>query len=231
MPPPTWGTRSPSDPSLPDAYTDLASLADRAGDAEALFPLTGRLYTGTVAARSYLMYRAGHVDEAFHLLCRVAAAEPGRPWATGWLAGPGSPVAVAGRLELRPGRLPVADAAGARPAVAGAAGNWPSRSTRSWPWRGRSPPGSRMTRSLLAPLSGLARRLGAYDEAIGWCRRAEQSGGGPMAAVMLGYALRDAGRPDGRIPPGSARSASTRPMSTCASTSPSCFRERARARG
>ena len=30
------------DPSLPDAYTDLAGLADRAGDVEALFPLTGR---------------------------------------------------------------------------------------------------------------------------------------------------------------------------------------------
>lgn len=54
------GNAVASDPSLPDAYADLAGLADRAGDVEALFPLTGRLYTGTVAARSYLMYRAGH---------------------------------------------------------------------------------------------------------------------------------------------------------------------------
>jgi tetratricopeptide (TPR) repeat protein len=183
-----------SDPSLADVYTDLAGLADRAGDVEALFPLTGRLYAGTVAARSYLMYRAGQVDEAFALLCRVAAVEPGRPWAAGWLAGPGSPPAVASRLEpgraarsltqlalALPSRVPPELAVPLDPFLAVA------RNVAA-----RQPDDA----SLLAPLSGLARRLGAYDEAIDWCRRAERSGGGAMAAIMLGYALRDSGRPD-----------------------------------
>ena len=43
-------------------------------------------------------------------------------------------------------------------------------------------------------LSGLARRLGAHEEAIAWCRRAEQAEPSAGAAIMLGYALRNAGR-------------------------------------
>lgn len=188
------GNAVASDPSLPDAYADLAGLADRAGDVEALFPLTGRLYTGTVAARSYLMYRAGQVDEAFHLLCRVAAAEPGRPWAAGWLAGPGSPVAVADRLE--PGR---AARSLTQLALALPSPMPPELAVALDPFLAvarRVAAGQPDDASVLAPLSGLARRLGAYDEAIGWCRRAEQAGGGVMAAVMLGCALNEAGRPD-----------------------------------
>jgi hypothetical protein len=46
----------------------------------------------------------------------------------------------------------------------------------------------------LPSLSGLARRMGALDEAIGWCERAEQAGGSAFAAIMLGYALSGAGR-------------------------------------
>jgi hypothetical protein len=48
---------------------------------------------------------------------------------------------------------------------------------------------------LLAPLSALLRRFGRHEEAISWCRRAEEAGE-PHAAVMLGYALRAAGRMD-----------------------------------
>jgi tetratricopeptide (TPR) repeat protein len=47
---------------------------------------------------------------------------------------------------------------------------------------------------ILWQLSGLARRLGAHDEAIAWCQRAEQSDPGARATIMLGYALRSAGR-------------------------------------
>jgi hypothetical protein len=43
-------------------------------------------------------------------------------------------------------------------------------------------------------LSGLARRLGAVGEAIDWCARAERRDPTAMAAIMLGYALRGAGR-------------------------------------
>lgn len=47
----------------------------------------------------------------------------------------------------------------------------------------------------LPPLSSLARRLGAIDEAIDWCERAEKANGSALAGIMLGYALRNAGRP------------------------------------
>jgi tetratricopeptide (TPR) repeat protein len=47
---------------------------------------------------------------------------------------------------------------------------------------------------ILWPLSGLARRLGAHEEAIAWCQRAEQADNSAGAAIMLGYALRNAGR-------------------------------------
>jgi tetratricopeptide (TPR) repeat protein len=49
---------------------------------------------------------------------------------------------------------------------------------------------------LLPMLSGLARRLGAVDEAIAWCERAEAVEPSMISAVMLGYAYRKAGRPD-----------------------------------
>ena len=47
---------------------------------------------------------------------------------------------------------------------------------------------------VLPLLSALARRLGAHDEAIAWCQRAEQASRSASAAIMLGYALRGAGR-------------------------------------
>ena len=46
---------------------------------------------------------------------------------------------------------------------------------------------------VLPLLSALARRLGAHDEAVAWCQRAEQGTGSASAAIMLGYALRRAG--------------------------------------
>jgi len=189
------GNAVASDPSLAEAYAGLAELAGRAADVGALFPMTGRLYVGAVAARSYVMFAAGQVDEAFHLLCRVAAAQPVKAWAAGWLAAPGSPPsAVASRLEPGQaarslGQLALALPARLEPELAGLLG--PFLAVARYLAAGQ-PEGS----GLLPSLSGLARRFGAYDEAIDWCRRAEGAAGGPAAAVMLGYALRDAGQPD-----------------------------------
>jgi hypothetical protein len=58
-----------------------------------------------------------------------------------------------------------------------------------------------ITAQPLAVLSGLARRIGSVDEAIAWCERAETmdaegvaEGEYRVGAVMLGFALRTAGR-------------------------------------
>src|ERR1700683_1957572 len=78
------GNAIASDPALRETYATLDELAARADDALALFPMTGKLYIGTVAARSHILARAGLVDEAFGLLCQVAAAQPDKAWAAGW---------------------------------------------------------------------------------------------------------------------------------------------------
>ena len=184
-----------SDPALPEAYAALDDLAARADDPPALFPVTGKPSIGAVAARSYTLARAGRADEAFGLLCQVAAAEPGKAWAAGWLAPVGGrAVGYADRLD--PARAvsalmqlavalpdPVeADLASVLSPFLEAA----RRIVARHPERA----------DLLPALSGLARRFGAWDEAVDWCLRAERAGGGAMALIMLGYALRSAGRHD-----------------------------------
>ncbi len=48
---------------------------------------------------------------------------------------------------------------------------------------------------MLPRLSSLARRMAESGEAIAWCERAEKADPSALAAIMLGYALRNAGRP------------------------------------
>jgi tetratricopeptide (TPR) repeat protein len=189
------GNAIASDPTLRDAYEVLDQLTAGPDDIPVLFPATARVYMGTVAARSYLLARHGQVDEAFGLLCQVAAIEPGRPWAAGWLAAPGaSPAQLASRMSPEraagllqrlamslpdPGDAALAAALGPFLEVARLiADQHPGRA------------------DVLTLLSGIARRLGAQDEAISWCQRAERVAPSFFGAVMLGYALGSAGRFD-----------------------------------
>lgn len=191
------GNAIASDPSLPAAYAALDDLAARGEDALSLFPMTGKLYIGTVAARSYLLTRAGALDEAFNLLCQIAATEPGKPWAAGWLAPAGvsgAAAAFADRLDPDRAASPLMQLAvglpdPVDPDLARALGPFLEAVRRIV---ARHPGRT----DLLPLLSSLARRLGAHEDAIDWCRRAEKAGGGAMAAIMLGYALRSAGRHD-----------------------------------
>jgi tetratricopeptide (TPR) repeat protein len=180
-----------ADPSLAAVYRALDDLDDTAGGALALFPADGGVYIGTGAARSYLLARSGALDEALGLLCLVVRAQPGKPWAApGWLTAPG----LAGRLDPEQAASALTRLAIGLPDPAE-----PDLAARLRPFLdlARAVVVAHPDRAdLAAPLSGLARRLGAADEAIAWCRDAERAGPGGPAAIMLGYALRSAGRFD-----------------------------------
>jgi tetratricopeptide (TPR) repeat protein len=181
------------DPALRKAYETLDELAARADDASSLFPMTGRLYIGTVAARSYVLARSGAADEAFGLLCQVAATEPGKPWAAGWLAMPeASAAAFADGMDPDQAATSLMRLAGSLPDPAG-----PGLVAPLTPFlqvARRVAACNPEHAGVLPLLSALARRLGAHDEAIAWCQRAEQASRSASAAIMLGYALRSAGR-------------------------------------
>jgi tetratricopeptide (TPR) repeat protein len=184
------GNALATDPSLPSVYQALREL-DAGGNALALFPMAEEgAYIGVAAARSYLLARSGAADEALLLLCHVTRAEPTRPWgAADWLNAPGlasvldpdkAAHALIGLTQILPDPVGPDLAMPLRPFLDVA---------RGVAARLQDP-------LLLAALSGLARRLGAVDEAIAWCQRTEQFDQGATAAIMLGYALRSAGRFD-----------------------------------
>jgi tetratricopeptide (TPR) repeat protein len=186
------GNAIASDPTLPEVYSVLDDLAARADDALDLYPMAGQLYIGAVAARSYLLARAGMTAEAFGLLCDVAATEPGKAWAAGWLAPDGQPdAAVIDRLDPDAAVPPLIRLARVLPdplepdlaLVLSPFLETARRIVDRHPERIEH----------LALLSGLARRFGAYQDAIAWCERAEEAGDGAMAVIMLGYALRSSG--------------------------------------
>ena len=181
------------DPTLRAAYATLDELASAAADGLDLVPVDGTPHAGTVAARSYLLARAGQLDGAFHLLCRVAEARPDTPWAAGWLAAPGADSRDLGR-RLNPehaGTSVMRLALGLPAPVPGDAVQALTPFLEAA--RGVADRGAEAVQALPS-LSGLARRMGALDEAIDWCERAEQADGSAFAAIMLGYALRNAGR-------------------------------------
>jgi tetratricopeptide (TPR) repeat protein len=184
------GNALATDPSLPSVYEALREL-DAGGNALALFPMAKEgAYIGAAAARSYLLARSGAADEALLLLCHITRAEPTRPWgAADWLNAPGL--------------ASVLDPDKAAPALIGLTQALPdpvgpdlALLLRPFLDVARGVAARLQDPLLLAALSGLARRLGAVDEAITWCQRAEQFDRGATAAIMLGYALRSAGRFD-----------------------------------
>jgi tetratricopeptide (TPR) repeat protein len=181
------------DPTLRAAYATLDELADAAADALALVPVDGTPHAGAVAARSYLMARAGQLDGAFHLLCRVAEVQPDTPWAAGWLAAPGADSRDLGR-QLNPEHAGTSVMRLALGLPAPVPGDTVKALTPFLEAARGVADGGPAAVTALPSLSGLARRMGAVDEAIDWCERAERADGSAFAAIMLGYALRNAGR-------------------------------------
>ncbi|MEU1621136.1 hypothetical protein ABZ479_28035 [Streptomyces sp. NPDC005722] len=180
------------DPGLPEIHEALAEFAARVGGAEAAltyFAPEERAFIGTVAARGHLCAVAGHWDEAVGLLAQCAGHEPQRPWLdVAWLRRPDiaelvtpdtvarAAARVAPQLpdpvdeERRGPLLPLLDL------VRASAAHHPDHTMLLWCG------------------STLARRMGGTEEAVGWARRSYELEPSHPAAVMLGYALRSAGR-------------------------------------
>ncbi len=181
-------------PALPEVFEALAGLTARAGGADAAIELFGdeHRYIGTAACRAHLLAAARRWDEALQTLAAVVRHDPARPWAqVPWLtsndlASLVSAESVAGAIaRVMGGGLPepigepltatlrpLLDLA--RAAVA------------------RHPDHQR----LLSTASGLARRFQEHELAVAWAGHAHEVGPGHSSAVMFGYALRAAERPE-----------------------------------
>ncbi|SEL66280.1 hypothetical protein [Streptacidiphilus jiangxiensis] len=184
-------------PTLPEAHEALGELAARAGGADealALFPME-RPYIGAVAARANLLAACGRWDQAVRLLAEVVATEPGRPWSeVAWLS-------RADLAELVDPKV-LAQAVG-RIVGSGLPDPFPEvlcTSLRPFYAAVRSVTAAHPRQAMLLSMaSGLARRYGDHEESIAWARAAVAVEPSHMGAVMLGYALRAAGRPDEAI--------------------------------
>jgi tetratricopeptide (TPR) repeat protein len=183
------GNALAEDPTTPAVYDGLHELDAATGDALAYFSLDGDVYIGTVAARSYLLARAGQVDEALRLLTMAVGHEPDKPWAaSGWLNAPG----LADRLDPRGA---VASLAGLAVRLSDPVEPGLATALRPYLDLARAVIAAHAeAREFLPQLSGLARRLGAVDEAIAWCEEGDRVAPSPITAIMLAYALRSAGR-------------------------------------
>lgn len=182
------------DPTLPETHEALAEFAARAGGPRAAAEhfAAERAFTGTVACRAHLLAACGEWGDAVGLIAAAIRAEPDRPWShVAWLT-----------QDRLPALLPpeAMTQALAR-AVGGAMPDplpEPAREALD-PFYGlaravveRHPGQAR----LAAIGSGLARRMGDTDRAVAWAEQAHRAEPGHIPSVMLGYALRAAGRPD-----------------------------------
>ncbi|WP_367137028.1 hypothetical protein [Saccharothrix sp. HUAS TT1] len=184
-----------TDPRLPDAHEALAEFVARAGGADRAArhfePEPVRAFVGTLAAHAHVRAMAGRWDEAVQELFAVASHEPRRPWLdVAWLQradlpdllGPNA-AAIAIARFAQPLADPVAevDRPPLLPALAllrGCVARHPDHAMLLWCG------------------STLARRLGAFDEAVEWAQRSFDVEPTHQAAVVKGYALRGAGRWD-----------------------------------
>lgn len=180
------------DPRLPDTHEALAEFVARAGGAEhalKYFDDDEQQFTGTIAARAHICAFAGRWAEAIEMLLAVAAFEPDRPWLdVAWLRRPDLPDLVDPQ------------------AIAMVVGKMAQRLADPVSEDEREPlmPALSLLRSAVARHPGhpmllwcgsmLARRLGAFDEAVAWTERSFEIEPSHQAAVMRGYALRAAGR-------------------------------------
>ncbi|WP_051805287.1 tetratricopeptide repeat protein [Streptomyces sp. NRRL F-2747] len=180
-------------PQLPDAYEALAELAVAAGGPAAALELFSaeEPYIGAVACIAHLHAAAGHWDSALPALASVIGADPERPWAeVAWLADPDLPgrvppdavtQAVAVLVRTLPDPLPPRLREGVGPFYALV----------------RACAGAHPGHSLLHTVgSTLARRFGDSAVAVAWAEHARDLDPGHWQAVVLGGALRAAGRRD-----------------------------------
>lgn len=182
-----------ADPRLPDAHEALAEFVSRAGGPDLALKqfevVEGQGFTGTVAANAHVCAMAGRWDDAIQMLFNVAAYEPRRPWLdVAWLRRPDlpvSPTGMAGAVARMAGQLadPVDEdeRAPLMPAL-----TLLRNTIQRYPRHA----------ALLWCGSMLARRLGAFDEAVMWTDQSFAIEPSHQAAVMKGYALRTAGRYD-----------------------------------
>lgn len=188
------------DPAFLAAYAALDEFVEAAGSPEAARELfrgdgTG-VFIGNAAANiSLLAKEEGKLSSAVELLASVVAVDPVKPWtAAPWfsagLDASAIPDISIGRAVRTVWRA-VSNPAPAEIAVALAPWLELARTVAA-----RPDPDP----EVLGTLSALARRLGAHEDALAWCRAAEQSdirASGAAKAhtlVMLGYAYQDAGQ-------------------------------------
>jgi tetratricopeptide (TPR) repeat protein len=179
-------------PDLPAVHEALAQLTARAGGAALdLFPIDGRVFVGTMAARAHLMAAAGDLDEAIDLLARASRHAPTLPWANvAWVADPGlaarlnpdhlfrSLIAVVGAIpDPVPDELTSPLSAYLRLA---------ERAVAVYPGHA----------VLLGVCSALARKMDRVDWALSWAGRALAVQPSTMTEMWLGYAQQRAGRTD-----------------------------------
>ena len=188
------------DPALASAYAALDGVVQAAGSYEAareLFKGDGTIVLpGNAAAITALIAGEGQVPVAVELLASVVAAYPEKPWAAApWF----SP-------ELA-GSLPLISIGKAVTAVWQAVDNPapPQTAATLAPWLALAREAAAhpdIDADCLCTLSALARRLGAYQDAIAWCDAAEKlerrakGRATHLTLIMLGHAHRDGGQPE-----------------------------------
>lgn len=188
------GNAFATDPRLPEAHEALAELAARAGGpatALDLFPLD-RPYIGAMVCRAHLQAALAAWTEAIGLIAGAIRAEPGLPWShVAWLT-----------QEALPGLLPPQSMTQALArAVGGSLPDPLPEDTREAvrPFFDLAAAVVDLhpeDAQLAAIASALARRIGDTDRAVAWAERAHRIRPGHVPSVMLGYALRAAGRAD-----------------------------------
>jgi tetratricopeptide (TPR) repeat protein len=177
------------DPRLPDVHEALSEIVARAGGApqtlQVLDETEGQEFIGTIALRAHVCAIAGQWDDAVPTLFAVAAHEPTRSWLdVAWLRRPDLPDLLSPK------------------AMAIAAGRLAQRLADPVDEDEREPvlPALELLKASVARNSDhalllwcgsmLARRLGAFDDAIAWAEQSYEVEPSHQAVVMKGYAQR-----------------------------------------
>jgi tetratricopeptide (TPR) repeat protein len=182
-------------PDLPAVHEALAQLTARAGSGTLdLFPMDGRVFVGTVAARAHVMAAAGDINEAIDLLARASRHEPTLPWANvAWVTEPD----LAGRLDPDQLFRSLIAIVGAIPdpvpdELIGSLGAYLTLAERAV----AAHPDHAV---LLGVCSAVARKMNRVDWAVSWAGRAVAAQPSTMTEMWLGYAQQRAGRLDDAV--------------------------------